>query len=391
MLGLSLFNLGAAYNKDRAEEVPRQARQIRKRELEQLKPESQMIAEIAEQEGKTVIEQQQIQQQTQQQISMEALTSSQIAVRAVALTIWTATAGVFFASMIFNTPFGLGKAVLSALPGIPHTTILSLKPLLKYVETGDTAQVEMLLDSNGQSIRFVKADISYDPQLLTFDRFEVDESVFDKVKKIDAKQGAFTLLFERSGNAKEFSDETIARLFFQAKDDDGVATLSLKKDGSLALTPDEDGYSNALGRVESATLRVALPLKIEIPCQPLPSDPNVNKDVFKETLIENVSPNAPSSAVSLDDKRALLCSHYRQNVYLTYSGQQGDVPRFDINNGAIEIKKDQNIMTWQQDGREMTVVSFEKIEQKKTPMVLWLEDDKEYRWPEKGKGELVIK
>ena len=270
LLGLSFLNFGTGWGKQKAKSIPRRAQNVRKETREELNPEVQQIADIAEKEAEDVINQQtqEQQQQQQMQVQTQARTQTQQFLRYATVGGWGIAMVVFFTSMVFNSPFGLGKAVLSLLPGEPHVAVLSAQAEKNIWEVGDSVVVDIKLTTNQEKVNYFKTVLTYNPDVLQFQKFDVDKNKFNKLEQnqIDTKNGRLTFIVKRN-NGAEFKKDVIAKLVFKAKKDVQTNVNIIQKESLVLKTKkaDNKGY-NILGKTVSAKFTITQKAKTDIIC-----------------------------------------------------------------------------------------------------------------------------
>ncbi|MDA3815146.1 MAG: hypothetical protein PF549_02155 [Patescibacteria group bacterium] len=169
MLGLSLFNLGAAWNKTEGWNTAKRSKKLRVKEKDQIDEEVVVFAEIAEEEAEKAIKERSGFQKEQVVEKIETTLSQKI-YRTTAVGLLSVALGVFATSMIFNAPFSLGKGLLSLLPGNPHMAVFSLSSEKEVVNAGDDFTVIARLDSAGEQVDDLKLVINYNPSLVSFEK-----------------------------------------------------------------------------------------------------------------------------------------------------------------------------------------------------------------------------
>ncbi len=273
LLGLSFFNFGTGWGKQKANSIPRRSQNIRKQTKEELSPEVQQIADVAEKEAEDVINEQTQEQQQMQQMQMQTQvrTQTQQFLRYATVGGWGVAMAVFFTSMVFNSPFGLGKAVLSLLPGEPHVAVLSLHSEKNTWEVGEPVVVDVKLATNQEKVNYFKAVLVYDPNILQFQRFEIDENKFNELdqNQIDQKRGKIILNLKRREGI-EFKKDTIAKLIFEAKKDSQTKISFLQKESLVLKTKkaDNKGY-NILGKTVPVKIAITKKSEVDIVCPKL--------------------------------------------------------------------------------------------------------------------------
>lgn len=256
LLGMSLFNFGAVWNKQRGGQAPQRAKNIRKKQKEQEDPIIQEVAAIAEQEAQRVMLSEQSQQQeSQQQLQEETMTFFQKFARYAAISVWAFSASIIFSSAVFNYPFALGKGMLSLLPGVPHVASLGLSSGQEYYKVGDRVQIKAFLETNKEQVGLVRLAVKYDPAVLEFNDYEFDQELFDSLEErtIKKQAGEIYLSFRNTEDGVALSNGEIGSFYFNT-----IVTaqcdIDLIKEQSAVVS--HSGKTNILGKTSSAKFRV---------------------------------------------------------------------------------------------------------------------------------------
>ena len=270
LLGLSFLNFGTGWGRQKAKSVPRRAQNVRKETKEELSSEVQQIADIAEKEAEDVINQQtqEQQQQQQMQVQTQARTQTQQFLRYATVGGWGVAMAVFFTSMVFNSPFGLGKAALALLPGEPHVAVLSAQSEKNIWEIGDSVVVDVKLATNQEKVNYFKTVLAYNPDVLQFQKFDIDKNKFDKLEqnKVDIKNGRITFIIKRT-NGAEFKKDVIAKVIFKARKDAQTNVNLIQKESLVLKTKKASNKGfNILGKTVSAKLIITQKSKTDIVC-----------------------------------------------------------------------------------------------------------------------------
>ncbi len=258
MLGMSLFNLGAVWSKQRGGKMPYRVRNIRKKHTEEVDSEVQHVADIAEKEAQIVLAlEQEQQEESTQQLQEESGAMLQKIIRYAAISAWTLSASVIFSSAIFNYPFALGKGMMSILPGVPHVAELSLQAEKKYYKINEQANIAVYLDTNNEQVDFVKLTVYYDPSLLAFDDYAINQEYFDSLEKrvIDEDQGLICLSFRSSNGGIALAKSEVAMFHFDALQGAKTCDVRIEKSES-AVIKYSAGANNILGKTSSASFRI---------------------------------------------------------------------------------------------------------------------------------------
>ncbi|MEA1926487.1 MAG: hypothetical protein U9M90_04615 [Patescibacteria group bacterium] len=258
MLGMSLFNLGAVWSKQRGGKMPYRVRNIRKKHTEKVDSETQYVADIAEKEAQIVLALEQKQQEeSTQQLQEELGAMLQKIIRYAAISTWIFSASVIFSSAIFNYPFALGKGIMSIFPGVPHVAELSLQTEKKYYKVNEQASIAVYLDTNNEQVDLVKLTIRYDPSFLAFNDYVIDQKYFDSLEKrtINKDQGLICLSFRNSDGGIAIVKSEVAMFHFDTLQEAKTCGVSIEKSES-AVIKHNTGANNILGKTSSASFRI---------------------------------------------------------------------------------------------------------------------------------------
>lgn len=395
MMGLSLFNLGAAYSKSKTDEVPKRSGQIRKREKEQVKPELQMVANVVEEEAKAVInEQQQMHEESQLRMQTQELSGFQVALRFVALGVWAASASVFFASMIFNYPFALGKIVLSLLPGIPHVASMNLEASSQYVSTNTEMKIFITLDTNDEPIVYAKSVMQYDPKMLDFIRYELVDQSFSRLNTDQTTPGKIIFDFDNLKQDKIYADQTIAIAYFKTKEQTGGQQVSLIKEASFILKKNEKNETNnILGKAASVSFVINLADGASWACRQIDFEPN-NREKWQEFAQASILPSA-NNWQSVDENRAVLCGYKADKVYVVFHGKDQDrMIHVNVEDAADSMELPvSELAKWDEQMEliavyEMDVKGF-KSENLSLKLFFADAEQKQIKWPARGLAKIT--
>ncbi len=252
MLGLSLFGLGTRTSRGQDRLMPKKVRNIRKEEKENLSAEQQEMLSSVEEEAKKSIQEEETQQQKEEQDSYSVLTRQQAVLRYAALSVWVIGFGFFFSSLVFNTPFALGKKFMSVLPGNPHLAKMSLAAERR--DEGSQLVVFLRADSSGDSVHFLKANLNFDRETMYLDKYEINQDKISKVgmeEKISNNSSQTKLNFNFESSGKNFKNDEVAKLYFTLRKNEGSVKVGINQEESLMLSKKEDKTENILGEVEN--------------------------------------------------------------------------------------------------------------------------------------------
>ena len=404
LLGLSFLNFGSSWGGQRAKSVPRRTQNIRKETQEEVDSEIKQIADIAEKEAMDVIDHEMQQQEQQHEMQQQTQTRTQLTLKYAAVGGWGVAMAVFFTSMIFNQPFGLGKAVLSVLPGEPHVAILSVVTEKTVWQVGENMEVNIQLSTNEEKANYFKATIVYEPTILELQKMEVDRNKFNILEQntINKENGVITLIARKTGEVEDLKKDTIAKLTFKTLQKSRGTKIGLDQSKSVVIkTKKEDnkGY-NILGRVKGAELKIVGRFDEAIKCTEIDVvQSRVDRQQW-EWLINSapVPLKEGNNWVNLSEETALLCAHSNDGSIhmLVYSNKK--IEELKIINTltgdkAEIIKTDKwssnggNFYTITMDGNKMTK---EKPNKFRDLVITLKANGEKLRWPNKNSGEIIL-
>jgi len=404
LLGLSFLNFGSSWGGQRAKSVPRRTQNIRKETQEEVDSEVKQIADIAEKEAMDVIDHEMQQQEQQHKMQQQTQTRTQLTLKYAAVGGWGVAMAVFFTSMIFNQPFGLGKAALSVLPGEPHVATLAVVTEKTLWQVGENMEVDIQLATNEEKANYFKATIVYEPTVLELQKMEIDRDKFNIVEenKIDQENGIITVIARKTGEVEDLKKDTIVKLTFKALQKSDKTQIRLNQAKSVVIkTKKEDnkGY-NILGKVKSAEIKVVAKFNESIKCTQI----DVVQSRMDRQQWEWLTNSAPvplkdgNNWVDLDNKASLLCAHAEDgSIYmLVYSDKKIEgleLMNTSTGSKAKIIKTDKwsveggNFYTVIINGDKMTKERPNKF--RDITISLKIDGEKQH-WPEKSSGELIL-
>lgn len=390
MLGLSLFNFGAAWRKSGQGETFKRAKQIRTKEKEELKPDAKAVMDIAEQEANSVIKETREQMTVQQLEETQRTSATQMVLRYGAIGAWAVAAGLFFTSMIFNYPFALGKGFLSLLPGIPHVATLSLEAENRFVSIDKNILVRLKLDTNEEKIKALNARILFDSEKLDFLSYEPDE-IFDRFSLSRSGQGVLDLeLILADDKETEFGDAAVASLNFAPKAGEGIADIKLQQDESRVYANKENELKNILGKAEDTSIRLVLPEKTRAYCYSINFDPIIDsKDNWQAFGMGTILPGEETKWTGMDENLALACGHDGQKAFfLVSTGASDTVSSLSILNDGRKnsVGQIENIAKWTGEKNNFIVIPIakEELAGRQVEIDFNLESGDSVHWPKKG-------
>jgi hypothetical protein len=404
LLGLSFLNFGSSWGGQRAKSTPRRAQNIRKETQEEVDSEVKEIADIAEKEAADVINREMQQQEQQQQLQQKAQTRTQVTLKYAAVGGWGIAMAVFFTSAIFNQPFGLGKAVLSLLPGEPHVATLTLGAEKSLWQVGEEVEVNVQLATNQEKVNYFKTTIVYEPELLKLQKMDIDKDKFNIVEenKIDQKSGVITIVARKTGEVEDLKKDTIAKLTFKALEKSNKVSIKLDQTKSLVIkTKEEDGRGyNILGRVKGLSLKIVGEANQSIKCAEIDVVQSRMDRQQWEWLVNSapIPLKSGNNWVDVADKTSLLCAYASDgSIYLlAYSDEvikELEVMNTSTGNKTKIVKTDKwsieggNFYAVILDGNKMVKELPNKF---RNIVISFRTGEEKQRWPEKNAGEIVL-
>jgi len=404
LLGLSFLNFGSSWGRQRAKSTPRRAQNIRKETQEELDSEIKEIADIAEKEAQDVINQEMQQQEQQQQMQQQVQTRTQVTLKYAVIGGWGIAMGVFFMSMIFNQPFGLGKAVLSLLPGEPHVATLAVVAEKDVWQVGEKGLINIQLATNEEKANYFKATVVYDPLILDIQTVEINKNKFDSLEKnkIDRENGIITIIAKKTGEIKNLKKDTIATLTFKALQKNNKTKIKLNQAKSLVIKTKKEnnrGY-NILGKVKNVDIRIVENFEQIMKCEQV----DVVQSRMDRQQWEWLINGAPiplkngNNWVRIDDKTSLLCAYSDDGSIYILAHSDKPIEKLKMLNivtgNKIKIIRedkwaveDSNFFTIIVDGNKMT----KELPNKFKNIVISLRTGEENkRWPIKNSGEIML-
>jgi hypothetical protein len=404
LLGLSFLNFGSSWGRQRAKSTPRRTQNIRKETQEELDSEVKEIADIAEKEAMDVINQEMQQQTQQQQLQQQAQTRTQLTLKYAAIGGWGVAMGVFFMSMIFNQPFGLGKAVLSLLPGEPHVATLTVSMEKDLWQVGENIDVNIQLATNQEKANYFKTTIVYEPTVLELQKINVDKNKFDVVEEsqISQKNGIVTIVAKKTGEAENLKKDVIVNLTFKALRKSDKTRIKIDQTESLVIkTKKEDnrGY-NILGKTKGATFKITGNFNQSIQCAQI----DVVQSRMDKQQWEWLINSAPiplrkgNDWVNITEGVSLLCAYSKDGSVYILAHSDKMIETLEVMNASngnkVKIVKTEKwtvgnsrFYTIIIDGNKM----IKEFPGKFRNIIISLKiNGKKYRWPEKNTGEIVL-
>lgn len=401
MLGLSIFNFGAAWSKFKGGALPKRARNIRKRTQEQVDPEIQQVATIAEEETQAVLSTEILEEENKrQQLQEETLSVFQKTIRYAAVTVWAISAGLVFTSVVFNYPFAVGKGLLSLLPGEPHVVSVSLTTHNDYFQVGDEIQIDAKLNTNGEAIEQIKLTVEFDPSQLQFENYDFNNQLFNEFReqKVDQEHGKIVLSFANSQTSIITRNEVIGSLFFEGLEKTNQCDVDIVQDESTVIKQKKGEPHNVLGKVSSAQFRILGERNPTVTCSRV--EIGQNDDSWELLAQGTILPKKTTYWTEIGDEWAFTCGHDNYNeLYLLVSGSKQELASINF---ELENKTESNVLLniekrWQQDEQfffgsvikdfevtEDTIVSVQGIKLRVNT------SNKSLRWPERGSAVFVL-
>ena len=393
MLGLSLFNLGAAWNKANGWNTMKRSKRLRIKEKDQLDAEEAIIAQVAEDEAEKAIKENSVSQQ-QQATAVRDLSLSQKLYRAVAIGTISIAVGIFATSMIFNTPFAIGKGMLSLLPGNPHLAVWFLKSNKEEVHSEENFMVMAGLDSAGETVDKFKLVVEYNPNLITFNSKNFSESFLIQENQVSDNKRELIIKNKSDFAPKIFSKEDLVELEFQSKKmtSKNEAVISINQEKSLIVSKNNGMSRNILGDSEGTSLLILGDINKDLRCQ------KIEKVVgtvgfWKNFVAGSDSVDRSGYWQDLGDT-GIICGYSKDYIYLSIvSPVENDMNNFNFISGALEHEFRKPDYYWAEDAYNFYVfqISMEwinEIDEIKLEFKKGLINKK--KWPIEGVGKIVF-
>ena len=341
MLGLSLLGFGTSARGNQTAQLPKRIKNLRQKEKQQIELESQELLAMIETEARAAVQRENLEQeqtdllQMRQQDSLNKLTVSQRIFRFSVLGVWGGSVGLFFTSLIFNAPIDLGKKVLSALPGVPHTASLKIK-LAEESKDGDKMKADLLFDSDEYPVVFTRSVLKYDPEKIEFSGYQLLHKNCREIKINELKrdgQDILEIIFQPE-KAVAFEQEKIIQLNFDTIKGNELAKIDLIQSESLVIAGTEEGEHDILGSVSGVKFLTKEEKAKTVAAGLVFGDENP-ADVanWQEFIKGNLSKEGSGYWQELDNERSFVCGKKGDEIYflLAQLGGKGT--------GAREIEK----------------------------------------------------
>lgn len=394
MLGLSLFNLGAAWSKAEGWNLAKRSKNLRVKEKDQIESEMTIFAEVAEEEALRAIQEKSALQQ--EQFTEEAsLTVYQKIYRASAIGILSVALGIFATSMLLNLPFALGKGMLSLLPGNPHLAKLALSVDKESVSVGDEFIVKVNLDSAGEKVDSIKLVLNYNPNLVSFENDSIPTNWEIKENQIDKKRRELILITEKKKfEPKIFIEEDFMELSFKTKNLSAGEDLvfSLNRAKSLVVASEAKIEKNILGEVHGTKITVFNKEVRDLKCQKL-NETIGTIDFWKNFVKGDLSMSRENYWQKIDTM-GMICAHNNDYIYITivYSGDNS-IDNFEINSRQIQQKMTNADYFWEEGDFKFFLYQFASnglSEIDNLEIKLTSEFFNKKQWPIEGTGKLIL-
>ena len=403
LLGLSFLSFGSSWGRQRAKGTPRRAQNIRKETQEELDSEVKAIADIAEKEAQDVINQQMQQQTQQQQMQQQTQTRTQAILRFATIGGWGVAMGVFFTSMIFNQPFGLGKAVLSLLPGEPHVAVLTANTNKDTYQVDEDIKVDINLATNQEKVNYFKIAINYEPTILELEKINIDKNKFDSLESssVDKKNGNIIIVAKKTGRAENLKKDIIASLTFKALQKTDKAYFKIRQQDSLVIKKKNNGRSyNILGKTKNAKFKITKKINQLMKCTQV----DIVKSRMDREQWEWLINSAPiplkegNNWVYINNDISLLCAYSNDGgVYILIHSDKNikDAQLVNTITGKVAdiVKKDKwtvgdnNFYELIFNSNQFTKELSNKL---KNIKIILDVGGNHYRWPGRGSGEVLL-
>ncbi len=394
MLGLSLFNLGAAWNKAEGWNMAKRSKNLREKEKDRIDSEVALFAEVAEEEAEKAIREKSISQQEQTE-EVIVLTVSQKIYRASAIGAMSVALGIFATSMIFNLPFALGKGMLSLLPGNPHLAVLSLSANAELVDVGDQFSVDINLDSAGEKVDSLKIVFPYDPNLISFEKnipssgWEIKENQVS-----DNRRELILLNDEKTFIPRNFVKENFVRVIFKSKKTASGKDIifSLDQSRSLVVSKNDQMGRNILGETRSEKISFSNNIVQSMMCQKVGGSVGPI-DFWKNFVQGDLSKPRADYWQDFGDSIGMICAHDGDYVYLVVVSGEKNIDNFKVVNNQISQNFDAPDYFWEDGSFDFRLYQFSsngKTEINNLKFEIQNDFLNKREWPIEGVGKIIF-
>lgn len=408
MLGMSMFNFGAIWTRQQAEQVPKRAKNVREKSMESVDQSTKEIATIAEKHGNAVIlfeQSAQVEQitgkESQQQLETKDSTVFQQIMRYAVIAVWTISLGIIFSSVLLDYPISFGKGILSTVPVFSQKTVVSLEPWSSFFQANEEVKIDIYIKSEMEKVETIALAIEFEPQLLAFeglDRSEFFENI--DIKNIDDRAGVVRLVFESGRTDVNFSArQKIARLKFSSLGEAGARKVSIVEENSsvavIAIQEKEMQTVNSLNRVVNAQFSVLSESGGKLRCGKLTENllqEKITVENWKNVLLETSLPKDALIWTDMGKDNFFLCAADSQGKIHFLLRKKGELKKAEL---FLGNKKKEYIQkeNWQEDGYEFFSISFALEDDTKTKEMIdevMLRVNGNLSWPKKGSAELWL-
>lgn len=396
MLGLSLFNLGAAWNKAEGWNMAKRSKNLREKEKDKVDSDVVLFAKIAEEEAEKAINEKNIlqQEQTEEVIS---LTISQKIYRAIAIGIMSIALGIFATSMIFNLPFAMGRGMLSLLPGNPHLAVLSLilDSDSEIIDAGDQFSINVNLDSAGEEVDSLKMVFSYNPNLVSFKNniplsgWEIRENQIDNDKRelvLSTDKKTFI--------PRKFVKENFVKLFFESKKvaSGKYIVFSVDQSKSFVISKNNQTGKNILGETNSEKVSFSNKANQLMMCQRIEENAGT-VEFWKKFVQGDLSKSRSDYWQSFDDSTGIICASDKNRIYLLVVSSGKNIEKFKVISRKINYDFDAPDYFWEDGNFDFRLYQFSSEgEREIDDLKFEMRNDflNKQEWPLEGFGKIIL-
>jgi len=388
LLGLSIFNLGSSFGQNNPT-IPKGAGNFRRKEEVDVNPELKGMMKTAEQEAKLVLSQH---GKVFVNSERENLGSGQTLLRYGVVSLWVLSAGVIFASLIFNFPFALGRAVLSALPGTVHTAVLKLTADKDNFLPGERMELTLALES-GEEVSYAKAFIQYPQGVFFLDGIETEHSY-----QVSFQPEGLEVFFGDLKNKEFFFQEPLARIYFvSANPLDSQMTsfpeikLSWEKSLVLSAKNKKEKGRNVLGKTVSPRFSLIFDEKRQLFCQRVTGDPE-GETFWQEWLVSSPVAKENDKWNQLSENWSLGCVLGENKAGLVLVGNQ-KIDGVFLEEKAGQKKQKAISRQWQKGETFFHLIDLEKTEMENGTQgwkIFLTGAGVDFSWPDDGMAKVSL-
>ncbi len=389
LLGMSLFNLGALWGKQKKGTLPRRSKQTRKQTQEEMDKEMQSTVKMVEEEATQAMKEILSQKEEIGQAVKQQQTVFQRIVIYASVGAWAIAAGVLFSSAIFNQPFGLGKGMLSLLPGNPHLAVISLElsNKQKVYSVGEVIKMKVKVDSAGEKVDFLRLVLNYDQQVLKLKDLKTDFSSI-KENKNNPLAGKINLALKlNKAQQLRLKENSVVEFDFLTTHPKKNPTIKVDQGKSLVLKSakvKKGAKENILGKVKVDKFTVRNKTFAKIDCLKVGNKNLSQKNDWKD--LQNGPPSEQRAFwynLKQSEETAFRCVQNNRNERYLFIAHKRPLVAISLEGEKNKFiqKANQFKLVWQEQGRFFTVVKLDQSSLEKVKLKLEDYKKEELFWP----------